>query len=102
MSGVSPPFGNTVASKFYESRDELSPADKAFALEVAARAAKAAEAESQVDPEARERLVHALDVYACCLSMNGKKDEALKQLERCKELDPNAEVWKDRLAEFQK
>lgn len=95
-------FGNAVASKFYESKDELSPADKAFALEVASKAAAAAESDSRIDAEARDRYVHALDTYACCLSMNGKKDEALKLLDRCKELDPTAEVWKDRLAEFQK
>ena len=96
------PFGNSVAWAYYEAREELSPEDKAFALEVAEKAAKAAEAQSATDDQARERFLHTLDTYACCLFMNGKKDEALKQLERCKEIDPNADVWKDRLAEFKK
>lgn len=84
-------FGNTLAWSFYEAREDLSPADKAFALEVAGKAADAAKDDA-----------HAIDTYACCLYMNGKKDEALKQLDRCRELDPKADAWKDRLAEFQK
>ncbi len=84
-------FGNTVAWAFYEARDELSPADKAFALEVAEKAAAADHDNA-----------HAIDTYACCLFMNGKKDEALKQLDRCRELDPKNDSWKSRLAEFQK
>jgi thiol-disulfide isomerase/thioredoxin len=85
------PYGNTVAWAFYEARDDLSPADKAFALAVAEKAANAAKDDA-----------HTIDTYACCLFMNGKKDEALKQLDRCRELDPKADFWKDRLAEFQK
>jgi thiol-disulfide isomerase/thioredoxin len=84
-------YGNTVAWAFYEQRDELSPADKAFALEVAEKASATAKDDA-----------HAIDTYACCLFMNGKKDEALKQLDRCRELDPKAAFWRDRLAEFQK
>jgi tetratricopeptide (TPR) repeat protein len=84
-------YGNTVAWAFYEARESLSPADRAFALEVAEKVARTA-------PEN----VNAIDTYACCLFMNGRKDEALKQVARCIELEPEKSTWKDRLAEFQK
>lgn len=84
-------YGNTVAWAYYEARDSLSPADKAFALEVAERVTKASPDD-----------VNAIDTYACCLFMNGRKDEALKQVARCIELEPKKNDWKDRLAEFQK
>jgi thiol-disulfide isomerase/thioredoxin len=95
-------FGNSLANAYYEAREDLSAAEKTFALEVAEKAATAAEAKSSTGDEAREAYVHALDTYACCLFMNGKKDAALKQIERGKALAPDADVWKDRLAEFQK
>lgn len=84
-------YGNTVAWAYYEARDSLSPADKAFALEVAEKVAQSA-------PDN----VNAIDTYACCLFMNGRKDEALKQVARCIEREPKKNDWKDRLAEFQK
>jgi thioredoxin-related protein len=84
-------YGNTVAWAYYEARESLSPADKAFALEVAEKVV-------QTQPEK----VNAIDTYACCLFMNGRRDEALKQVERCIELEPKKHDWKDRLAEFQK
>jgi len=33
--------------------------------------------------------------------MNGKKDEAIRQIQRCIELEPDNQKWKDRLAELQ-
>jgi thioredoxin-like negative regulator of GroEL len=84
-------FGNSVAWAYYEARESLSPADKAFALEVAQKVVQAA-------PENAS----AIDTYACCLFINGRKDEAQKQIARCIELDPKNGDWKDRLAEFQK
>jgi thiol-disulfide isomerase/thioredoxin len=84
-------YGNSVAWSFYEARESLAPPEKAFALEVAEKVATTAKDN-----------VNALDTYACCLYMNGKKDEALKQLARCIELDPKNDDYKDRLAEFQK
>jgi tetratricopeptide (TPR) repeat protein len=84
-------YGNSVAWTFYEARDDLAPADKAFALEVA----------EKVIGVSKDN-VNAIDTYACCLFMNGKKDEALKQIARCIELEPEKPDWKNRLAEFQK
>ncbi len=84
-------FGNTLAWSYYEARDELAPADKAFALEVAEKASAAGKDD-----------VNVIDTYACCLFMNDKKDQALLQIARCIELEPKKQAWKDRLSEFQK
>jgi thiol-disulfide isomerase/thioredoxin len=84
-------YGTSVAGSLYEARESLAPADKVFALEVAEKVATTA-----------KDSVDALYVYSCCLYMNGKKEEALKQLARCAELDPKNDEWKDRIAEFQK
>jgi len=84
-------YGNTVAWNFYEAREILSQVDKAFALEVA----------EKVVATAKDN-VNALDTYACCLFMNGRKDEAQKQIERCIELDAKNSAWRERLAEFQR
>src|SRR5262249_50292821 len=84
-------YGNTVAWYFYDSRDDLAPADKTFALQVAERFAPGLKDE-----------VDAIDTYACCLFLNGKREEALKQVARCIELEPGKGDWKDRRAQFLK
>jgi thiol-disulfide isomerase/thioredoxin len=83
------PFGNSLAWTFYEARANLSDEDKAFALEVAGKV-----------QELSKDDVSAIDTYACCLAMNGKKDEAIQQVQRCIELEPDNPKWKDRLAEL--
>lgn len=83
-------FGNSVAFAFYEARANLSDEDKAFALEVAGKV-----------NEVSKDNVNAIDTYACCLAMNGKKDDAIRQVQRCIELQPENPKWKDRLAELQ-
>ena len=40
------------------------------------------------------------DVLACCLFMNGQKDEAIKLNARCIELEPKSSAWADRAKEF--
>ncbi|MCK6446160.1 MAG: thioredoxin family protein [Planctomycetes bacterium] len=82
-------FGNALAWSFYESTEELGPEEKEFALQVAARAAELA-------PEAPA----VVDTLACCLWMNGKKDEALAAARRCVELDPKNDAWRERVEEF--
>lgn len=82
-------FGNALAWSFYESTEELGAEEKAFALQVAARAAELA-------PEAPA----VVDTLACCLWMNGKKDEALAAARRCVELDPKNDAWRERVEEF--
>ena len=83
------PFGNTLAFTFYEARESLTAEDKAFALEVA----------GQVNQVSKDN-PSTIDTYACCLAMNGKKDEAIQQVQRCIELEPDNPKWKDRLAEL--
>lgn len=83
--------GNSIAWGFYEASDELTNAEKTFALEVAQAAVKAAKDD-----------VNVIDTLACCLFINGRAADALKQVERCIELDPDNEEWKRRKAEFTK
>jgi len=83
-------FGNSLAFTFYESRASLPAEDKAFALEVARSV-------NQVEKDNPS----TIDTYACCLAMNGKKEEAVAQIRRCIELQPDNPQWKDRLAELE-
>lgn len=83
-------FGNSLAWVFYEMRADLSDEEKAFALEIATKANDAGKDD-----------VSVIDTYAACLDMNGKKEEAIRQIQRCIELQPDNPKWKDRLAELQ-
>lgn len=85
-----PEFGNNLAFMYWDARDEINADDKAFALEVAKKTVEAAKDE-----------VNVIDTYACCLYMNGKVDDALKQVARCIELDPKNKDWTDRQSQFQ-
>ena len=69
----------------------MTSTERAFALSVAELAVKA-------DSEN----VNIVDTLACCLFINGKVDEALKQVERCIELAPDNEEWLKRRASFVK
>jgi hypothetical protein len=82
-------FGNDLAWNFFEAAEELAAEDKRFARDVAKRVAELAGEEPAV-----------LDTLACCTFMNGDKDEALRLVRRCLELDPTNEQWKLRLEEF--
>lgn len=82
-------IGNNIAWYIYESRATASRADLEFALSVAEQAVAAA-------PD----VPAVVDTLACCLFVLGKKDEALAQVRRCVELDPENPTWRERLAEF--
>lgn len=82
-------FGNQLAWVYFEGAEELGTEDKQFARAVAQRAAELAGDDPTV-----------LDTLACCSFMNGDKDEALRLVRRCLELDPTNEQWKVRLEEF--
>ncbi|MFN0009998.1 MAG: thioredoxin family protein [Planctomycetota bacterium] len=84
------PFGNSLAWSFYEMREELSDEEKGFALEIATKA-----------NDASKNDVNVIDTYAACLDMNGKKEEAIRQIQRCIELQPDNQQWKERLAQLQ-
>ena len=84
-------LGNTIAWGFYEDVEQLTDEEKSFALKVA-----------KVAVEADSTNANIVDTYACCLFINGKVDEALKQVERCIELDPAKEEWKKRKEGFLK
>lgn len=83
-------FGSYVAASFIENRAELSEEEKTFALAVAEKVVNLAKDD-----------VELIDLYAVCLHTNGKKEDALKQIERCVQLDPKNPQWKTRQSEFQ-
>lgn len=84
-----PNLGNAIAWGFYEDADDLNAEEKAFALSVA-----------EVAVQARGTDANIVDTYACCLFINGKVEEALKQVERCIELAPDNEEWLKRKKAF--
>ena len=83
-------IGNNIAWSFYENRTEMTTADLEFALGVAERAVQAA-------PD----VPAVVDTLACCLFAVGRRDEAVEQVKRCIDLDPENPEWRERLAEFQ-
>ena len=84
-------LGNNIAWSFYENRAGATPADLEFALGVAQKAVAAA-------PETP----YVVDTLACCLFAVGRHEEALAQVRRCIELDPQNLEWRERLALFEK
>lgn len=83
------PFGGQMANAYFQDKDDLTPAEKTLALDVARKALATAPENPGL-----------IDVLACCLFMNGQKDEALKMNARCIELDPKNADWQTRKAEF--
>ena len=84
-------LGNDIAWYIYENRGGASREDLEFAL-AAARAAVAA----------APSVPAVVDTFACCLFALGQREEALKQIQRAIELDPQNPTWRERLSEFQK
>ena len=82
-------LGNNIAWGIYEARAEVGPADLAFAIELAGKAVSVLPEDANV-----------VDTLACCLHAVGRKEEAIKLVKRCIELQPKNEGWKDRLREF--
>lgn len=83
-----PGYGNMIAWGIWEDRANLDDETKAFALEVAIKAAGDSD-----NP-------NILDTLACCYYMNGQLDKALMTIEKCIKLDPENELWKQRLEMF--
>lgn len=83
-------IGSQIALDFFQRRENISPEEKAFALEVA----KGAHAVAPDNPA-------TVGALACCLFMNGSKAEALVHIQRAIELEPANKNWPERLAEFQ-
>ena len=82
-------LGNQLAWTAYEAAGELSAQEKAWALSVAEIAMKASDED-----------VNIIDTFACCLFINGHVQEALAQVDRCIELDPDNKDWRKRRKEF--
>ncbi|HED64551.1 MAG TPA: hypothetical protein ENJ09_03245 [Planctomycetes bacterium] len=82
-------YGNSIAWNLWEMREDLANAEKAFALEVAKKAAAAAGDAS------------TLDTLACCQFMNGDVEGANATIDRAIELEPDNKEWQDRKKLFQ-
>lgn len=82
-------FANNLAWAYWQDRAHLGATDRRFALEVATEAVR-------LEPNN----VLLLDTYACCLWLNGRKDDAKTQIERCIELDPENKEWRKRLTQL--
>jgi hypothetical protein len=82
-------FGAFLAGRMWERRETLSADEKAFALGVGQKIESKAEKETA-----------ALDAVACCYFINGKKEDALKLVRKCIELEPTNADFKARLTEF--
>ena len=80
---------NNIAWGFYEDAENLTPEERRYALELAAIGAKLAPEE-----------VNTIDTYACCLFINGRREQAIEQIRHCIRLDQENEMWRDRLKKF--
>lgn len=83
-------IGNNIAWSYYEGREYLSPADLEWALEVATKVAEVVPDEAYV-----------IDTLACCLFAVGRREDALREIQRCIELEPLNYQWKERLHQFE-
>ncbi len=83
-------IGNNIAWSYYEGREYLSPADLEWALGVAAKVAEVVPDEAYV-----------IDTLACCLFAVGRREDALREIQRCIELEPLNYQWKERLHQFE-
>ncbi len=93
-------WGWNKALWLWSNRDVLSRSEKQFALEIARKTAAVSERLSQEDPGYYDPaifLTRRLNVLGMCLNMNGKRKEAIAQLERCVELSPQSGEYRARL-----
>jgi thiol-disulfide isomerase/thioredoxin len=84
-------FGSHIAGAFWQKKSDLSADEKTFALDVAKKIAPQAE---------KDKNAAALDAVACAYFLNDKKDDAIKTVRLCMELDPKNKSYAERLKEF--
>jgi len=84
-------WGARFAAFLYEDVDHLTQAEKDLSVDVATRASEAA-------PNSPPHM----EVLACCLFGDGKRDEALRVIKRAIEIDPGMASLKQRLAQFER
>lgn len=86
-----PFLGNNIAWDVYQDWPTIPDDLRREAIRVANKAVEA-------QPEA----VEILDTLACLLFADGQVDEAVRLMQRCVQLDPERELWAERLEMFQK
>jgi len=84
-----PRIGNNIAWNLYECSSMLGYDDLGFALAVATEVARLTPEDANV-----------IDTLACCLHAVGREEDALRNVRRCIELQPDNPEWKRRLQEF--
>jgi thioredoxin 1 len=84
-------WGARFAAFLFESAAELTQEEKDLAVDVATRASEAA-------PNSPDHL----EVLGCCLFAAGKKDDAVRTIQRGLAIDPSRTSLKKRLDEFQR
>ncbi len=82
--------GNNIAWSYYEEREFLSPENLLWALSVAQRVAEVVPDEAYV-----------IDTLACCYFAVGRREDSLREIQRCIELEPLNFQWKERLSMFE-
>ena len=82
-------FGNSLAWSYYEAAEELTKEEMDFAIDVAYKALNAAPGD-----------VNVMDTVACCLYMAGHVTDAVKMVKECLKIDPDNELWMERMKEF--
>ncbi len=82
-------FGNNMAWGIYEMRFEVERDELLFAVDVARAAVALLPDDANV-----------IDTLACCLHSIGEKEEAIKLIKRCIDLQPKNDGWKKRLEDF--
>ena len=96
-------WGWTNGRWWWSNRDVLTKKDRAFVLEVARKTAEVSERLSEEDPSYYDPgifLTRRLHFLGQAFYMNGKKKDAIAQLERCVELLPSNGEFQARLAAY--
>ncbi len=81
--------GNHIAWELYLDWGALDDEMREFAIETARQSAKAADSDPTI-----------LDTLACCLFSAGQTTEAVQLMRRCILIEPNRELWRERLEMF--
>ena len=82
-------MGNHISWELYREWGTLDESLQDFAIETARAAV-----------EAMPNHPDILDTLACCLFSAGKNEEAVQIMRRCIQLQPNEQIWLERLEMF--
>jgi tetratricopeptide (TPR) repeat protein len=81
--------GNDIAYQLYLDWGSIDAEQREFAVEV-----------SRDTVEVSPFIANYIDTYACCLFASGETEEAVKQIKKCIQLEPDRGFWQERLEMF--